>query len=142
MISRLLKILQSGEIRLATLYVPPTEKPVVWFSYHQNWEPTATPADSSRPTRQLTFDELTEIETPARIEVDPQAAPLDWRSWRKLSGVKSKMIKHLEEIAIRRDADVKTWRMSFEPVKTSDFISVEVFANGKWSDFREFLSLK
>jgi len=39
----LAKILADGFIRPATAFVDPGEKPIVWFSTDQHWEPTAAP---------------------------------------------------------------------------------------------------
>jgi hypothetical protein len=139
-VSRLVKILEAGEIKPADLYVDRTEKPVAWFSFRQDWEPTATPGYEENGTlRQITFSELVEIETPARIEIDPRAAPLDWRAWRKLSGVRSKVVKRLEEVGLRKRASVSDWRMSFEPVRQKDghWLAIEVFVGGQWRDANE-----
>lgn len=127
-------IISDAEIKVASKYVDSTEKPVAWFSYRQDWEPTATPMHKDRPLDHLSFEEFAELETPVRIEIDPQAAPLDWRTWRKLSGVKSRMAKTLEEIALRQNASVTDWRMSFEPVKIEHWLAIEFFINGQWID--------
>jgi hypothetical protein len=134
--TRLHGILAAQEIKAANLYVQPPEKPVVWFSFRLDWEPTATPMDKTRPSHQLTFDELAQIDTPARIEINLLAAPLDWRAWRKLSGVKSKMVKALEEYALRRNASMADWRMSFEPARVADgnWVAIELFVQGEWRD--------
>ena len=42
--ARMGSILESGEIRAATLYVPKGEIPIVWFSTRSYWEPTANKA--------------------------------------------------------------------------------------------------
>ncbi len=134
-------IFQEKEIKPATLGVEPPEKPVVWCSFRQDWEPTATPAikEHGGPRRQLTFDEFAKLETPARIEIDPRAAPLNWRAWRKLSGVKARIARSLEEVALRQDANIADWRMSFEPVRVKDghWLAIELFVQGKWRDFEE-----
>jgi hypothetical protein len=134
-IGNLKKIQAAGKIIQATTFVEPPEIPVVWFSYRQDWEPTATPGliDAASGTRRsLTFEEFASRETPARIEIDPQAAPLSWRAWRKSSGVKSRTVKALEELALRQDASPADWRMSFEPVSSKNWFSVEFYIDGEW----------
>jgi len=143
-IGNLKKILADGKIIQAGTFVEPPEMPVVWFSYRQDWEPTATPGlidEASGTRRSLTFEEFAYRETPARIEIDPQAAPLDWRAWRKSSGVKARMVKALEESALRQDADTADWRMSFDPVPLDHWRAVEVFIDGQWCDFETLLSM-
>ena len=142
-VSRLLNIVIEGEIKPATLFVDRAEKPVVWFSFRQDWEPTATPAYEKNGTvRQITFAELVEIESPARIEIDPAAAPLDWRAWRQLAGVRSKIIKGLEAVALRQRASPSDWRMSFVPVRRKDghWLAVEIFSESHWRNANDVLS--
>jgi hypothetical protein len=38
---KFIPIVESGELRPATAYVPDSEKPILWFSTHQYFEPTA-----------------------------------------------------------------------------------------------------
>ena len=92
------------------------------------------PADVTRPNHQLTFDELLQIQTPVRIVVDPAATPLNWHMWRKTSGVKSKTVKGLEISALRCNANIKDWRMSFDPIKVKNghWLDIEIFTNGQW----------
>jgi len=131
--SRLLKILTDESISPANLHVAPPERPVVWFSRRLDWEPTATPALITNGQHQsLTFADLTQIDTPSRIEVNQHAAPLDWRSWRKTSGVTSRTVKGLEKSALRLNASVADWRMSFEPVTVEKWLDIELFIGGQW----------
>ena len=141
-LSNLRKILADRKIIQADTFVKPPEMPVVWFSYRQDWEPTATPGliDATSGTRRsLTFEEFASRETPARIEIDPQAAPLNWRAWRKSSGVKSRTVKALEESALRQDADTADWRVSFEPVSSKNWFTVEVYVDGEWIEMEELM---
>jgi hypothetical protein len=127
-------ILSDKVIETATLFVPVGQKPVVWFSFRQDWEPTASPGRvENGKVRRETFAEMVESGLiPYRIEVSPEIAPLNWRAWRKLSGVKSKMVKGLEETAIRWGANVNDWRMTFDAVKSGDWLAVESYSNGAW----------
>lgn len=129
-VSLLKKILDSKQIAVATIGVPVEERPVVWFSARQDWEPTATPSWNGR---QITFEELCKIETPARIEINPQAAPLNWKAWRTQSGVKARMAWGLEVTAIRLHSSVAEWRMSFDPVGEKDWLAIEIFLGGVWT---------
>ena len=136
-LSRLESILSDGEIKLATSNVLPPEKAVVWFSYRQEWEPTATPVmvGFDGTLVDLTFDELTQRDTPARIEIDPLAAPLTWRAWRKTSGVNRRVAKALQITAMAKDSNSADWRMSFEPVRSEHWRAIEIFVGGRWSQF-------
>src|SRR5262249_48146143 len=134
--SRLIKIFETLEIRPTAIGVPKYEKPVVWLTYRQHWEPTATPMYPGRPLYQLTFEELCKLDTPMRIEIDPRAAPLDWPKWCNLSGVDRPVAAALKSVAEKKGARVDDWRMSFDPVRSADenWLAVEEFADGQWRD--------
>ena len=58
-LSRFLKIVIEEAIKPATLFIDRDEKPVVWFSFRQDWEPTATPGyEENGKVRQIAFSEL------------------------------------------------------------------------------------
>lgn len=150
-LSNLQKIKTAGKINQATNFVEPPEMPVVWFSYRQDWEPTATPYlldKVSGKFQRLTFEEFVRVDIPARIEVAPSTAPLDWRTWRETSGVKPKSIKYFKGQALRLNAALDDWRMSYEPVTHDNWLAIELFVNGQWceeaklpttNDFGEYL---
>jgi hypothetical protein len=129
------QILATNVILPATQWVPRGEKPVVWFSFRPDWEPTASPTTIEGGQQvTLTFDEFVRLGlVPCRIEVSPERAPLNWRAWRKLSGVKSKNVKELEEAATGMGADVSDFRMTFDAVKSEDWLAVELYLNGVWT---------
>jgi hypothetical protein len=137
-LSRALQIVIDGQIKQATAGVPKDEKPVVWFSFRQDWEPTATPAFGPYGQKcNPSFDHLVEFETPCRFEIDPATAPLNWRQWRKESGVKSKMVKSLEAASLRMDSNVADYRMTFDPVPENKWLALEIYLGGKWQALTE-----
>lgn len=64
------KIIASGSIIPSTLYVPKHERPVVWFSSHALFEPTAFPAVAGKG-QLSSMEELAQMETPFRFEPLP-----------------------------------------------------------------------
>lgn len=139
--SRLERILVSGFIRPADAFIGKGERPAVWCTYRPEFEPTAIPmiAGKDGKPQALTFDEMLRIESPIRIEVRIACAPLDWRQWRKLSGVKPRVARELEEDALKQGSYVRDWRMSFEPVHQDQWIVGEFYTGSEW---RPFLSRK
>jgi len=143
--SNLIKILLDQEIKQATALVDASEKPAAWFSYRQDWEPSATPGyqpnDAPAGTRRdSSFEEMQQIDTPARIQITPAGAPVNWRQWRKQSGVKHKIFKALEKRNLEIGASVDDWQASFEPVKSNDWLAIEVFVRGEWRDHKEYFA--
>ena len=76
-IPNLISILADGAIKPATARVPAGEKPAVWFSTHQHWEPMATKGmvDHNAPsgTRSAMDAEMDEIGR-VRIAIAPDLA--------------------------------------------------------------------
>jgi hypothetical protein len=127
------------EIRPATAGVPPNERPVVWFSFRQDWEPTATPLVGNPQVgfRRCTLSELESTDTPFRIKVEPSIAAVDWAAWKRKSGVHPKEARKLKAAAEAQDSNVDDYRMSFEPVAFDSWVSVEFYLDGEWQDWIE-----
>lgn len=113
-----MKIVKSGEIRPATLLVPKRERPVVWFSSHPLYEPTALSAttEGGQIKRFTTIEEMATRETPFRFEVDPDEFPLGWFAFVNMSGCARKQSRQLARIAEGWGANIRGWRINFEPV--------------------------
>jgi hypothetical protein len=142
--TRFKAIIADQKIKPATAGVPENEKPTTWFSFRQDWEPTATPLIGNQHPGRLrrpTFRELAELDTPFRIEIDPATAPLDWPAWREASGVYPDTARALKRAAKKQKADVSDWRMSFEPVKWKDFVAIEAYVDGQWRDLAEVMAV-
>lgn len=133
--SRLRKICGTDEIRQATAHVPPNERPAAWFSFRETFEPSALKGLVDPKTgrvRTASFDELVEIDTPMRIEVDPSVAPLNFATWEKASGVLPRTAQGLRRLAKMQGAKVEDWRVSFEPIGAEHWLAVEAYLNREW----------
>ncbi len=129
------KMIQASKVVLPSTYpIPKDEKPVVWLSFRQDWEPTTSRTFVENAQRgTATLNEIVEPEIGAcRIEVPPDIAPMNWRAWRKLSGVKSQTAKRLKELAIRMGGNVNEWRMTFNAIESGDWLAVEGYFDGAW----------
>ncbi len=138
--AKLSAIWYSGEIRPATAGVPAGERPIVWFSFNQEWEITA---NKSLLTPDGKIVSLTKEETEnrggglVRIEVSVEAAPYDWKALREMSGMSRVMSSALYKSAIDRGSCPGEWRGSFEAVSNKDWLSIEVRRAGRWIDLSE-----
>jgi hypothetical protein len=129
-------ILESREIRPATLYVPKDEKPVVWFSTNPGWEPTATKGiidEFTGQRRNATFQEMNELaQGLVRIAVEDSAAPHGWEAFKRLSGIRPRFARGLYRVAIGEGAKPSQWFASFEPVPISRWLAVELWTPEGW----------
>lgn len=132
-----ISIVSDGVIRTATDGVPPGERPIVWFSTHPVWEPTACKGAMDENGRRfwLTMDQTREFGGGlVRFAVEAETAPHDWRALKELSGMPGWMAQHLYREGIRQGARPGDWWGTFEPVQRSKWIAVQVYQAGEWVD--------
>jgi hypothetical protein len=129
------QIRSSGVIRVATALVDPAERPAAWFSSEPEWEETATKMALRRDGSviQLSRDQMAALcGGLVRIGVDPASAPHDWHDFRRLSGVSTGMVEHMETWARERGADPAHWFCRFSPVPAAEWRKVEAWAQAGW----------
>jgi hypothetical protein len=126
-------ILREGQINPSPGALP-EQRPTVWATRKSDWEGTANKAvrmDGKRT--EMTKDETEFVGRGLyRIEINPRALPLDWASWVPASGIDDDYARHLRAEAERRGSNVSDWRMSFDPIPTSEWLSIEKYENGRW----------
>lgn len=143
--SRFQGICAEEQIRPATAFVPENEKPTTWFSFRETFEPTALPGiRGTRDPRNglpmtASFEYLVEHDTPFRIEIAPEDAPMDWPAWREHSGVYPDTARSLKRAAEKQKANVNDWRMAFGPVPWSQFLAIECYVDGAWRDLAQMV---
>ena len=118
-------------------FVAAQEKPVVWFSYHPEWEETANkPVGLPDGTIQRGTKDSTHMLGGGlvRIAIKPESAPIDWTQFKKLSGIDAENVKSLTNAAFSCDMSPRDWRCSFDPVSDSDWLSIEYWDGEAWSD--------
>lgn len=123
-------IIQDKEIRQATAGLPPGERPVVWCSVNEIWEPTA--AKKGLDGRGMTKEQTHKLLGLARIRVLPQSCPYDWNHFRKHAGCPEWFAKALVTVAKEKGADPKQWRVSYEPIPQSQWINIEIWDGQGW----------
>jgi hypothetical protein len=107
------------------------EKPLVWFSCNQIWEPGATHAagwlQEARDIapgykKVLLFEGMCAVHTNLfRIGVDPAIAPNGFTTMTRLAGWQPSTAKHVLVVAREQGWPVGQHRATLEPVPTTDF---------------------
>jgi hypothetical protein len=128
-------IKQDAAILPATTYVPVGEKPIVWFSTEEFWEPTAAKAwlhpNGSREL--LTLDGMLEHEIlPIRFGVHADVAPYRWSELKSLSGMSSETASRLASAGKCMGANPSRWRGTFETVGADKWKTVEYYNRQHW----------
>jgi hypothetical protein len=96
-------IREHGALTPATAHVPKDEKPAVWFSARQRWEPTAAKAGLR------TLDEMVQVFGPMlRFGIDPDRT-LPWRKLVIATGMSDVTRRGLEKVGRHVGADPADW---------------------------------
>lgn len=134
-VERLQKILQDGELRPSAQGLPAKEQPALWFSSNPQWDPTVNRLwqDIDGRVMRLNKDQTHVLGGGlARIGVTPDAAPLDWKAFKQVSGISTARAKRIYEEAIHIGARPGEWFASLEPVGRDKWLAVEVWDGEKW----------
>lgn len=125
-------ILSDGVIRPATAFVPAGEIPIVWFSTHPTWEPTARKAVTSGNNIIV----LSAEDTMRRCNGGwrfglPTDQLIYFRKLTALCRMTRQEAKRLEAEGKRQGANPADWWGTTEPVSAARCI-VQEFAGGSW----------
>lgn len=127
----------AGELACATENVPPGEKPVLWFSARQHWEPTANKGftGSDGVQRLLSFEETIAYGKGGyRFGVAPEGL-IPWRLIPEQSGMSDQMKLGLVRSAKSVGADPSFWYGSMTPIPISNCV-VQRLNGDEWIDER------
>jgi hypothetical protein len=135
---RLIEIIESGKIMLATAGIEKREKPCAWVSTNPYWEHSATKSHLINGIfKSLTFEEQLNIDGCARIEVKP----IGLYKWGKLIH-KIRMEKNialaLEEAGLEMGGQPLDWHGSLYPIGIDRWIKAEIYRNSQWIDYKIF----
>jgi hypothetical protein len=125
-------ILESGELRPSNAGAP-NEKPLLWFSARQDWEPTSTKSVwINGRLRHLTFEEQALTKGCIRFGL-PRADPrlMDWKRSCAFGGTKASIRRAMEQYGKRLGAQPSDWFSVPEPILLSE-LRFEVLLDWKW----------
>jgi hypothetical protein len=123
--SRAKDILESGKIRPATANVPSNERPAVWFTVRDDWEPTANKRWQNSNTGEVKFLSTDEMLKRGGGGVRFGIPVHKLTPWNKLinkTRMDSKTKKALIEFAINVGSDPDSWYGTIKPVRVKDCV--------------------
>jgi hypothetical protein len=110
-------IVESGVIRRSWGGFWKKRQQAVWGSMNPLWESTVDcKASCGR----------------ARIELKPQALPFTWKQYMKKGKLDPFTGMQLEGLARAGGDDVRNWRIGFNDVPSTEWLSIEIFKDGQW----------
>lgn len=130
--AKLPAIVQSGCLRPSNAAAA-DELPLLWFSAHQRWEPTATKMmQTERGLVLLTMDEQVERFGCIRfglISTDPRLLP--WVTACKAAGMGDMTRRKLERVGVKRGGTPGNWFAIADSVTLSG-LTFDVYGAGGW----------
>jgi hypothetical protein len=129
---KLKQIINSGGIKPSTAHVPPSEKPVAWFSTSPEWEPTATKCPvAGKPGQLITATAQNGL---VRITAPGTCAAYGIQQLPKIAGTSLQAYMGLLLAGLELGSEPDTWRFTPSPVPTALFREVEFydFAADHW----------
>lgn len=127
------KILQCGFIRCATKHVPLNERPLVWFSMNQDFEPTATRGKIVDGVRSsMSISEMMEFGRGlVRFGLPPRTL-LTGENLKRRARISSREWTLLQKTAKKAGSGSHDWFGSTEPVDTTRCIFEVRTQAGMW----------
>lgn len=128
-----------GSINPATANIAAGERPVVWFSRAELWEPTATKAMQLangavvRLPREQTHKKGDGL---VRIGVSTSHVPLRWADFKERLVAPRSEIQRLEVSGRAQGSDPHEWHWRFEPVPRAEWSRVEFWDGEAWGPTR------
>lgn len=129
-----------GEIRPPRSFVAAEGKAAIWFSTEPEWEKTACELIESPNGAGIrrTKEEAAELGGGlVRIGVPPEALPLDWKSFKRLSDISRDAANEMYSSGIACGARPGRWFATFEPIPRAMWVVVECWRDGVWSPIDE-----
>lgn len=130
-----IQIVLSGLILPATECVPAREKPVVWFSLNQDWEPTATKGIVDPLTglrRNATTEEMAHLANGLyRFGVLPSCL-MSWTDLKSKTRINRKTALALARVAYEMGGNANHWMGTTTAVSLRHVIDIQKLVNGTW----------
>jgi len=121
-------IFDDGFIRPSTAWVAEDERPIVWFSSNQEWEPTSTKTFVPHYGQawRLSKEELRVRDSGlVRFGVTRRTAELDWTAMKRLSGMSRDTARDLKVIGRRLGSKPEWWYGTFNPVQRFEWVAID-----------------
>lgn len=128
-------ILTAARIKPTGIGIAPGEKPIVWFSTEQFWEPTVVKGyrEPDGKIVQLGMKGILDRGFGLfRIGVAPSTAPYRWAELKENSGMPQVHARRLVQLAKQWGANPSRWRGSLETVHSESWTAFEQFDGQQW----------
>jgi hypothetical protein len=130
------QILKTRVLRPTGAGIARGERPALWFSKEQYWEPTAQKAWGSPDGSVVLLGMLGTFQRASglgRIGVDPNRVELcDFETFGATSGIPAADLQAMKHRGRKQGANPRNWLASFAPVPCENWAAVEVYNGTRW----------
>lgn len=129
-------ILADGEIRVAEGNIEARERPAVWFTTRQTFEPTAVKCISKNGRLGVATPEEMDLLAGghARIGVAARLVRLGWTYHVNRSGISRRTARALATYGEEIGSEPNEWRVFYGCVPSGMWSRVQVMRDGQWID--------
>lgn len=127
-------IIESGELRPASIGVHPPELPVLWFSANRHFEMTARKAwRDDFGQRVLSVDETRVFGNGLYRFAYESSRLIPWRELPQRANIPAEIVAGLKREAQKQGADPREWYGAVEPIAIAQCEEIESMTpDGKW----------
>jgi hypothetical protein len=130
--TRIDAILEDGFIRPTSIGISKGERPIVWFSTRQDWEPTIT---AGLAEDGITLEDYVQAAKGLfRIGVADDFPLKTWRVLLRESRMDLRRADGLLLVAAKEGASPDDWRGTFYPVPSTAWISRQALIGNEWTE--------
>ena len=141
---KFIEIWECGFLRPTKVGIPQGERPILWLSTHQHWEPTASKALTAENGEivRLSMTETFEIcGGLVRFGVTPSTL-LPWPKLGQKAGMPAAIVAGLDKVGREQGADPRQWLGTFKNIRISACKAIHVAERGDdggivWTPVRE-----
>jgi hypothetical protein len=128
-------IINEGKIRTTLLTGAKKEKPAVWLTTSEEWEPCCSsgkidPLTNSSKT--MSLDEMKEIMGVCRIKISEKLPTVTWAKFKHIGGISEELHNELTDFSNNKGGKTNLWNCSLKPITKEYFDSIEMLMGENW----------
>lgn len=138
-------IINEGKIRTTIVTCDKNEKPAVWFTSSEEWEPCCNVGKMDPFTKRFTaisFDEMQENFGVCRIKISEKLPTISWAKFKYAGKISDVEHYKMTEFSRKRGGKTDLWNCSLNPVNEEYFESIEMLVDNDWLTWDRSVSIE
>lgn len=138
-------IINEGKIRTTILTGVKKEKPAVWLTTSEEWEPCCSSGKIDRltnSTKTMSLDEMKEIMGVCRIKISEKLPTVTWAKFKHVGGISEELHNNLTDFSNNKGGKTHLWNCSLRPITEEYFESIEMLMGENWVTWDRSISIE